>query len=158
VKFRSIVAATACAGAGALVVLPFASGQSSAQDQLLFAAMNGKKEVDSQGNKNTGDKDGAGTFTALVEGKRLCFGITVRNLDGPVAAHIHSGGANKAGPVVIPLTQPSGGNPGASSGCVNITSAQSKALLKNPKGFYANVHTQPFPNGAVRGQLFARSG
>jgi hypothetical protein len=156
-KSRSIAAAVTGAAATALVAIPLASGGTSNSGKLLFASMSGKREVNAQGNRNAGDPDGAGSFTATIDGDQLCFGITVRNLDNPVAAHIHSGGPNVMGPVVIPLTQPSAGDPGASSGCVTVTAAQSRALLSRPARFYANVHTAAFPNGAVRGQLFAKS-
>jgi hypothetical protein len=155
-RFRSFAAAAACAAAGALVAIPLASGGTSNSGKLLFAAMNGKKEVDAQGKKSAGDLNASGTFSALVDGGRLCFGISVRNLDTPVAAHIHSGSSKVMGPVVIPLTQPSAGDPGASSGCVDVTTAQARALQRRTSGFYVNVHTQAFPNGAVRGQLFSK--
>jgi hypothetical protein len=58
----------------------------------------------------------------------------------------------------VPLTpHPSGGDPGASSGCVTVDAALSRAILKNPHKFYANVHTAAFGGGAVRGQLFRKS-
>jgi hypothetical protein len=153
-KFRSIATALTCAAAGALVAIPIASGGESNSGKLLFAAMNGKKEVDAQGKANAGDLNAAGTFSALIDGTKLCFGITVRNLDGPVAAHIHSGSPKVMGPVVIPLTQPTAGDPGASAGCVDVTAAQARSLQRRPARFYVNVHTAAFPNGAVRGQLF----
>jgi hypothetical protein len=156
-KSRSIAAALTGAAATALVAIPLASGGTSNSGKLLFASMSGKREVDAQGNRNAGDPNAAGTFTATIDGTQLCFGITVRNLDAPVAAHIHSGGPRVMGPVVIPLTQPSAGDPGASSGCVTVTAAQARALLRRPSRFYTNVHTAAFPNGAVRGQLFAKS-
>jgi hypothetical protein len=57
------------------------------------------------------------------------------------------------GPIVLPLTQPTAGDPGASSACVDVNEALAGELLKRPSRFYVNVHTGPFPNGAVRGQL-----
>jgi hypothetical protein len=156
-KLRTMAAAAAGGAVAAAVAIPLATGGAATKDNALFAVMNGKKEVDAQGQKNTGDKNGAGSFTATIDGKQLCFGITVRNLDAPVAAHIHTGGPNVAGPVLIPLGQPTDGDPGASSGCVAVTSAQAKSLLSSPEKFYVNVHTKALPNGAVRGQLFAKS-
>jgi hypothetical protein len=129
----------------------------SKEKRALFAVLTGRKEVDANGNKRVGDPDGRGSFTAIVDGGKLCFGITVTNLDAPVAAHIHKGRPNQAGDIVVPLTAPTEGDPGASSACVDIDTTLAKAILKNPHKYYANVHTAAFPGGAVRGQLFAKS-
>ena len=92
-----------------------------------------------------------------MKGNQLCFGITVKKIDHPILAHIHRGRPNQNGPIVVPLTPPSSGDPGASSGCVTVDPALARAILSHPHRYYANVHTTAFPNGAVRGQLFARS-
>jgi CHRD domain len=127
------------------------------EKRALFAVLTGRKEVDANGNRRVGDPDGRGSFTAIIDGTQLCFGITVTNLDQPVAAHIHKGRPNQAGPIVVPLTQPATGDPGASSGCVTVDPALAAAILKNPHKYYTNVHTMAFPGGAVRGQLFRKS-
>jgi hypothetical protein len=159
--------AVACAAAVVLAVGTLASGQPSStskakakgavENRALFAVLTGRKEVDAEGNRGVGDPDGRGSFTAIVDGDQLCFGITVKNLDAPVAAHIHRGRPNQAGPIVVPLTPPASGDPGASSGCVPVTAEVARAILKNPHKYYANVHTGPFPGGAVRGQLSRKS-
>jgi hypothetical protein len=41
----------------------------------------------------------------------------------------------------------------SSSGCQDIDPALYDQLASSPDGFYVNVHTGSFPNGAVRGQL-----
>ena len=148
-----IVFAALLAAVGLAVALPLANGASGERSRALFSYMNGKKEVDADGRKNTGDRNGLGTFSAVVDSGQLCYGLTVRDLDAPVAAHIHRGGPNVAGPVVVPLTQPAEGDPGASSGCVEVEESLLGELLRRPSRFYVNVHTGPFPNGAVRGQL-----
>jgi hypothetical protein len=128
------------------------------QNAALFAVLTGRKEVDANGHRGAGDPDGRGSFTAIVDGDQLCFGITVTNLDTPVAAHIHKARPNRNGDIVVPLTAPSpGGDPGASSGCVTVNTDLAAAILKNPHKYYANVHTTAFPGGAVRGQLFRKS-
>jgi CHRD domain len=162
----AVSVAAVSAAAAVLGVVALASGQpssqagSAAQAQLdkrvLFAVLTGKKEVDAEGNRGVGDPDGRGTFTATIDGTELCFGLTVKNIDDPAAAHIHRGRASVAGPVVVPLVHPDSGDPGASSGCVDVTSELAEAILKNPHRYYANVHNAAFGGGAVRGQLFRR--
>jgi hypothetical protein len=123
----------------------------------LFAVMNGHKEVSATGRRGAGDLNGYGSFSATIDGNQLCFGITVANLDAPIAAHIHKGRSNRQGDVVVPLTAPTTGDPGASAGCVTVDTTLAAAILKNPRRYYANVHTTPFPAGAVRGQLFRKT-
>jgi CHRD domain-containing protein len=121
--------------------------------RALFAVLTGRNEVDANGRRGAGDPDGRGSFTAIVDGNQLCFGVTVTNLDQPIAAHIHPGRRNQSGPPLVPLTAPSSGDPGAASGCVAVDPAVAQAILKNPHKYYFNVHTTAFPNGAARGQL-----
>ena len=84
------------------------------------------------------------------------------NLDTPVMAHIHKGARNENGPVVIGLTQPAPGDPGASSGCVALDTPERAAtaadIQAHPGAYYANVHTTAFTAGAVRGQLKSLGG
>ena len=157
-------AAAACATAAVLGAGALASGSAATPDRAaariklenhaLFAVLSGRNEIGDDGRKGAGDRDGRGTFTATVDGGRLCFGITVKNIDEPVAAHIHKGRADQNGSIVVPLMQPTGGDPDAVGGCVDIDRSLSRAILKSPAKYYANVHTIAFGGGAVRGQLF----
>jgi CHRD domain len=125
-----------------------------ARSLALFADMNGRNELDAGTlQPGAGDPDGFGSASFTINGGKLCFGITVGNLDKPVAAHIHKGRKFENGPIVVPLTPPADGAAGASSGCVDIDPALGADILAHPKAYYANVHTGKFPSGAVRGQL-----
>ncbi len=125
----------------------------------LFAVMRGKNEVNAVGKKRVGDPDGRGSFSAIVhDGRTICFGITVTGVATPTAAHIHKGRRSKNGPIVVTLSAPSGGNPGASSGCVDGDSALLSDIRKRSRRYYVNVHTGDFPDGALRGQLFHPTG
>ena len=126
-------------------------------NNALFAVLTGAKEVDVEGNTGTGDRNGRGSFSATLDGRQLCYGIQVKNINDPVAAHIHRGGRRVAGPVVQALDAPTAGDPGASSACVRLSRSLARSLRTNPGRFYVNVHTPDLPNGAVRGQLFARA-
>ena len=151
---RPIVAIAVLAVAGAGVAAQVAPGQSATARKALSAVMTGKKEVGTDGKKGAGDPDGFGSFTAIAAGVKLCFGMTVRGIDDPVAAHIHKGGPSVMGSIVVPLTQPSTGNAGASSGCVAVSKpALLAAIVRHPSQYYVNVHTKAFPGGALRGQL-----
>lgn len=125
-------------------------------DSALFAVMTGAKEVDVNG-EHQGDPNGRGSFSATLDGRRLCYGIQVKNINDPVAAHIHRGSRRVAGAVVQPLDHPTSGDPGASSACVRLSRSLARQLKASPGSFYVNVHTADLPNGAVRGQLFARA-
>ena len=151
---------TGAVAAGAPTAKPKPPGaKPKLQDRVLFAVLTGRKEVDASGRRGAGDLNGRGSFTAIVDGNQLCFGITVKNLGAaPTAAHIHGPARpNQNAGIVVPLTAPSSPDPGASSGCVTVEPAVARAILKNPRKYYANVHTSQFPNGAVRGQLSRKS-
>jgi len=146
----------ALAAVGLTLAVVGSVGAQGAGDRAIFAVLTGAKEVDVNG-EHHGDPNGRGTFSATLDGRQLCYGITVKNINNPVAAHIHRGGPKVAGPVIQPLDQPATGDPGASSACVQISRSLARGLRRDPSRFYVNVHTADLPNGAVRGQLFARS-
>ncbi|HKP89823.1 MAG TPA: CHRD domain-containing protein [Thermoleophilaceae bacterium] len=130
----------------------------AATQKGIFATMNGAREVNSDGQTGTGDSNGRGAFSATIDGGKLCYGISVANIEKPVAAHIHKAAVGKAGAVVVALKQPGKGDPGASSACTNVESSVANQLRNNPGQFYVNVHTGSLPDGAIRGQLFTSAG
>jgi hypothetical protein len=69
------------------------------------------------------------------------------------AAHIHVGVAGTAPPnnVVVTLSAPDAS--GFSSGCTTVERELALDILENPEDYYVNVHNDPFPSGAIRGQL-----
>ena len=124
----------------------------------LFAALNGQNEIGEDGRRGAGDRNGAGSFSAVIDGREFCYGLAVRDIEDPIAAHIHRGGRNVNGPIVVPLTHPRTGDPGHSSNCTTLSQSLIRAIRRRPGRYYVNVHTDDFPNGAVRGQLFSRGG
>jgi len=150
-RFAVTLLTAALTALAVAVVVGAQSGSPSAKaNDSLFAALAGPNEV------APGDRNGRGSFAATFDGGSLCFGLTVKNLAPPAAAHIHRGAAGKDGDVVITLDVPPGGDPGAVGDCTSVPKALRKAILKRPGRYYVNVHTPDFPNGAVRGQLFAK--
>ena len=155
------------AAVGAAVVLAVLAGSAPsavaedgpAEGRTVFAVMNGAREVNALGQRHQGDPNGFGSFTGeVVNGNQLCYGMTVSGIDTPTAAHIHRAPKTAPGPVVVPLPAiPTSGDPGTASGCVMADPALLTEIVNHPRRFYVNVHNQPYPAGAIRGQLFKGS-
>lgn len=126
------------------------SRQFQSETVVLEAELNGENEV-----PGPGDDDGTGQSRIYInqEAGDVCFSITASGITLPaVAAHIHVGEEDVAGDVVVPLAPPD--EPGSSAGCTtNVDPALIQAILDDPPGYYVNVHTEEFPDGAIRGQL-----
>ena len=136
--------------AGAAIADPVAEG-----GRKFETIMTGAAECNASGTCNLGDPDGTGTARIFVNygQKRVCFELTAAHIATPTAAHIHLAPVGISGPIVVPLTPPSGSDPYTSSGCVDVTATLAKAILKNAPAYYVNVHNADFPSGAIRGQL-----
>lgn len=113
----------------------------------LMAVLSGPDELH--------DADGTGTayFTFNLDTNEVCYKIEVANITLPATqAHIHTGGLGVDGPPVIPLNSPDAS--GYVEGCASEATPDTIAgILGDPAGYYVNVHTEDFPDGAVRGQL-----
>ena len=85
-----------------------------------------------------------------VTGRRLCWKLTVRGIDEPVAAHLHSGGFVANGPVLVAL-----GRRYTSEGCTTMALGAAAVLAGCAAcgGVYVDVHTKKFRKGAIRGTL-----
>ena len=106
------------------------------------AEMTGSEEV-----PGPGDPDGKGTATIVIDdaANTVCFELTYTGLGQVTAAHIHTGAKGVAGPPAVTLK--------GDKGCVNVDPTTVKALRDDPGSHYANIHTDEFPKGAIRGQL-----
>ncbi len=103
------------------------------------------------------DPDGRGSAKVSVKGSQICYELSWRSIDGPIAAHIHVGGRDVAGPVVVGLLSvpaPGLGSPVSSvGGCTDVNPALASAIRRDPRAYYVNIHNVAFPGGAIRGQL-----
>jgi hypothetical protein len=104
-----------------------------------------------------GDSDATGTAHLTVNPgmREVCWSVSVQNVDLPIlAAHIHEGSVDVAGPPVIFLL-PDGVSDadGTFSGCATVARDLALALIVSPENYYVNVHNTPFPGGAARAQL-----
>jgi hypothetical protein len=123
------------------------AGATLAGGRPLSADLLGANEV-----PGPGDPDGSGSFSATFNPGtgEVCYSYETTGVDTLLAAHIHRGTADVAGPVVIglPPTSATGG-----SGCVTADRDLIRAIMHDPSAYYFNVHNAPYPAGALRGQL-----
>jgi hypothetical protein len=127
------------------VVLIAAVPVVAAQRATLEASLTGEKEV-----PGPGDPNGRGEADVKVHNAKVCYELEVERIKPATAAHIHLGLRGEAGPIVAPLKPPTDGS---SSGCAAVPRALSLELKEHPGRYYVNVHNEPYPAGAVRGQL-----
>lgn len=134
--------------AAALVLVPAVGASAAHTGGATFTAMlDGQSEV-----PGPGDPDGFGSATMSVNPgqERVCYSLSVSDIEPAAAAHIHFGEAGNSGPVVVTLSAPSGGR---SQACASVSRDLAKNIIKNPESYYVNVHNAEYPGGAVRGQL-----
>jgi hypothetical protein len=102
-----------------------------------------------------GDPDGAGSaLLTLNPGQgEVCWHTSVTNIALPAtASHIHQAAQGVRGPIVIVLSPPDA--TGEAVGCRSgVDRALLADILQHPASYYVNVHTAPFPSGAIRSQL-----
>src|SRR3954451_15051837 len=105
------------------------------QNLPLTATLIGAAEV-----PGPGAADAVGSAAVILDPTAgiVCYALHVVNIGSPATlAHIHEGAVGVAGPVVVQLTAPTGGD---SAGCVQTESGLITRLQQNPAGFYVNVH------------------
>ncbi|HZM40088.1 MAG TPA: CHRD domain-containing protein [Acidimicrobiales bacterium] len=89
-----------------------------------------------------------------IQGNTLSYSVSWRGIGAPTEAAIHAGARGVDGPVVVPLFTTPRRSGGFASGSVTVSDPTLlDALRSNPGGFYADLHTTAFPDGAVRAQL-----
>jgi hypothetical protein len=117
--------------------------------RVLTANLTGAAEV-----PGPGDPDGSGIakIRLFPDSNLVCFSIRAEDITLPaLAAHIHVGGADVAGPIVVTLAPPDAS--GSVKGCATADEALIRAIYNDPSAYYVNVHTTDYPGGAIRGQL-----
>lgn len=98
-----------------------------------------------------GDADGTGGFKADADDDSgdFCFTLWAEKTTKPTMSHVHIGAAGADGKPVATL-EITGKD---SDSCIAMEPSLIKEIVANPAGYYVNVHTADFPNGAIRGQL-----
>ncbi|MEE8599998.1 CHRD domain-containing protein [Euzebya tangerina] len=129
-------------------------GQVFEPEGLLVAGLNGDNEV-----PEPGDPDAEGVAVVWDTGvaDELCYVVDQGGLTPAASmAHIHRGAAGENGDVVVPLDLGAGGNLFAHCDR-GLDTALVEEILTTSSEFYVNVHNEPFPAGAIRGQLAEES-
>jgi hypothetical protein len=120
----------------------------------LAATLDGDNEI-----PGPGDPDGRGRAFVRLAGGKACFVLEWSKITAPTAAHIHSGRAGVAGPVVVLFFQPAVNAASlpdtldSVAGCVAVDPAVARKIAAHPGDYYVNIHTADFGAGAIRGQL-----
>ena len=103
-------------------------------------------------------RDATSTITAASTN----FAVNMKNFPTTTIvniAHIHTGVANMAGPILVSTTVNPGevlltGGAGTFTRVgITMSAATAQSIIDNPAGFYFNVHTTLNPGGVMRGQL-----
>lgn len=112
-----------------------------------------------------GDPDGHGYARLDLdpEHETACFVTTWRKVDGAVTAlHLHAAHRGSEGPHWIDLFDDRhlDGARNTVSGCVHVEGSprmsprdKIQAVIHDPSGYYLNLHSTEFGDGAIRGQL-----
>lgn len=98
-----------------------------------------------------GDEEGTGNADLVFAEGEVCVEATVVLGEEPMAMHIHEGEQGEAGPVVIDFGEKTRDD--GWSVCVDADQALLDEIAAEPTAYYLDVHNEPFPEGAVRGQL-----
>lgn len=143
--------AAAIAALGTLALAPapvLGQAEEHIDGPKLTATLSGAEEV------ATGDSNGAGLFEARVntERGRICYSLSAGNIGKASGATLHLGTAGTSGDPVLTLDRPDGDDEDSEE-CQDIDRALAAAILRDPAGYYVQVRSDEFPNGAIRGQL-----
>jgi hypothetical protein len=118
---------------------------------LVAADLTGAKEAPGPG--AAAPAAGQALVTIDPATKEVCINLATTGIGAYTGAHIHSGVAGVAGPVVIDFAPPSGT---MNSYVKCVTDDDATGVAADPSSFYVNIHTADFPSGAVRDQLALR--
>jgi CHRD domain/Protein of unknown function (DUF3455) len=121
---------------------------STGASTALIASLEGRNEV------TAGSHSGQALELIGIQGNTLSYSVAWRGIGTPTEAHIHAGARGADGPVVLTLFTTPTGTGNVASGTVIVGDPTLLAALRSdPSDFYADLHTNDFPDGAVRAQL-----
>ena len=139
----ALIGIAGCGGSGS-------STPSSAPSQPLHlyrVRLTGRAEIPK------GAANGSGSaIIAIHRGSVVCWRfVHLHGFLNPTVAQIHVGFNGRAGRVLQPLST---GPRLHHRGCIQTSPAAVTAIERDPSSYYVDVHSQLYPDGAVRGQLW----
>ena len=100
-----------------------------------------------------GDTGASATMTVKVGRDAISFSTSVSNTSGYISTiAIYQGWAGQTGPMVVRLC-PNEIGIAQLLGTVPVSTDVCRAISRNPAGYYVQINTSAFPNGALRAQL-----
>ena len=149
----SLVATLVAVLLAAFAAVSWADGREVFGDNELPTRLTGRQEVPPVDTQGSGRIE-LDFFQAASGNGFVCYQLQVTDLEGDVVAgHIHEAPRGVNGPIVIDLMPQIDSDNGYVEDCVTAPTSVISDVLDDPKGYYVNVHTEPYPDGEVRGQL-----
>jgi hypothetical protein len=144
-----------------LAVLALAACEGDGDDEEQFrASLSGAFEVPAVTTTSTG------TARFTVDGAELDYTLDVQNVNGAIAAHIHSGAVGANGPPIVFLFQQAAPGTNVANGSLAAGSVDQADMIATAGvsydsmlslirrgNAYVNVHTVARPAGEIRGQI-----
>lgn len=154
-KFLVFLLASLLAAAG------FAAAVSAAHEGLEF---NVNLSPDQEVPEVTSEATGEAHFKVSEDGESIEYTVSAYDLNNTLAGHLHSGAVGENGPVELFLfenAEPTDYNGEVATGTLTADDLVgdmawedfSMALVAGE--IYANLHTEQYPDGEIRGQLTA---
>ena len=138
-----------------LFVLPLtACNPGDDEGGTLTAELSGGKEVCEQADRCGGTATGTADVEINSDQNELCYELELNGVQNVTVAHIHAGEEGEAGPVLINLNYE--GNDSGTDNLVcldGLKESDLEDISEEPGEYYVNVHSEQYPDGALRGQL-----
>jgi hypothetical protein len=138
--------------------------ETEANGQVLTAELSGENEVPATESNATGVADFQ--LSTGDDEQEVGYSVNLTGFDDITAAHIHSGSEGDNGPIVVTLSSGAEAEDDSDEIQLNgdITAADLEGPLEdseitdlvdllNNGSAYVNVHTEIYPDGAIRGQI-----
>lgn len=143
--------------------------ETDADGEVLTAELSGENEVPATESNAPGVADFQ--LRTADDEQEVGYSVNLTGFDDIAAAHIHSGSEGDNGPIVVTLSNGAEAEDDSDEIQLNgdITAADLEGPLEdseiadlvdslNNGSAYVNVHTEVYPDGAIRGQIGSSSG